>query len=134
MAKTKFTLTEAQMELLEFLQGTDEYVSADDIAFSLPYYRAMKPRTARSTVQKDALMLKRAYGKGLVDRCVVGKNSVGYKIGNAEEIYKSCVKGIRRHFNGIATEREVLKMAGLDGQMFYDGEQLDTMDVTRKEN
>ena len=128
-------LTSRQEKLYEFLLTTREYISADDIVYCIPQYRCINnSRSARSMVQSDAFALKKAYADGILDRCVVGKNTIGYKIGTAKDIYENCLRSIKRHADGIRRAKEVLKMAGLDGQMYFDeDDDIGTMDVTRKE-
>lgn len=128
-------LTSRQEKLYEFLLSTTDYTSADDIVYCIPQYRSMSnPRSARSMVQSDAVALKKAYADGILDRCVVGKNTIGYKIGTAKDIYENCLRSIKRHAEGIHRAKEVLKMAGLEGQMYFDeDDDISTMDVTRKD-
>lgn len=129
-------LTNRQDALYNLLLSIEDgvFTSTKDIVYSLPCYRGITNyKTACSAVQADVLALREKYASGELHRCVVGRNAVGYKIGTLREIVESSMTLIHRHAKGIRREKEIMKAAGIDGQLAFKDDGIVVMDVARKE-
>lgn len=129
-------LTSREKALYEFLCSVEdkEFIPTKQIVYSIECYRNIpKYATARSAVHMDVLSLREKYASGELDRCVVGKNANGYKIGTVMDIVESSMKAIHRQAKGIRREKEIMKMAGIDGQLAFREDGIVVMDVARKE-
>lgn len=129
-------LTNRQDALYNLLLSIEDgiYTSTKYIVYNLPCYREIRNfKTACSAVQADVLALREKYASGELHRCVVGRNAVGYKIGTLHEIVESSTALIHRHAKGIRREKEIMKAAGIDGQLAYKDDGIVIMDVARKE-